>query len=210
MSEANPTPKHATTTDDDARVTQAAADLGVEVPDGFFLMGMGGGQLTALMPGSASEVRVAAAILRRLDGHSVADSLNPPDAEERPQPAWMPPADPDDAEAWDAWMTERARHPEWPVILDGPTDWVPLITGASLTALITSAASVMKQRDRIKFAKWLVKKREERGLAVDAVAMMRAFEGAAPESASEISTQADSVGPSEGKRLEAPPETPEH
>ena len=64
-------------------------------------------------------------------------------------------------------MAERARHPEWPVLYNGPTDWIPLVAaGTGLTALITSAASVMKQRDRIKFAKWLVEKMEARGLPV--------------------------------------------
>jgi hypothetical protein len=202
MSEANAMPEHATTAEDDARVAQAAADLGVEVPGGFFLTGMDDvDRHTAFTPGNASALRISAAILRRLDGHSVADSLAPPEEEPGPRPEWTPPEDPNDTEAWDAWMVERARHPEWPVVYNGPTDWLQLVaTGTGLTALITCTASVLKQRDRINFAKWLVEKMEAQGLPVDAVAMVRAFEGGAAEP-----SRGTSAGPSGGKDLPAQP-----
>ena|SRR6266498_4439541 len=136
MSEADAVPEHATTADNDARVAHAAADLGVEVPDGFFLTGMDdAGQHTAFMPGNASALRISTAILRRLDGHSVADSLAPPEEEPGPQPEWMPPEDPNDTEAWDAWMAERARHPEWPVFTTAQltgSPWWPPVRGSPL------------------------------------------------------------------------------
>jgi hypothetical protein len=71
--------------------------------------------------------------------------------------------------------------------------------------------SVMKQRDRIKFAKWLVDKMEARGLQVDAVAMMRAFEGGTPEPAGGGNAAPDSAAASGGAELPAPPseEAPE-
>src|SRR5947209_5766544 len=131
MSEADAVPEHATTADNDARVAQAAVDLGVEVPDRSLLTGIDdAGRHTALMPGNASALKISTAILRRLDGHSVADSVAPPKEEPGPQPEWMPPEDPNDTEAWDAWMAERARHPKWPVFykaqLTGSPWWLPV------------------------------------------------------------------------------------
>lgn len=40
-------------------------------------------------------------------------------------------------------MAERARHPEWPVYYNGPTDWIPLVaTGTGHTALISGWAAL--------------------------------------------------------------------
>jgi len=211
MGETDAVPQHATTADNDFRVRQAAADIGVEVPDGFLLTGADDtGRPTAFVPGDASAMRISAAILRRIGGLSVADSLALPDEEPGPRPQWMPPEDLNDTEAWNAWMSQRALHSEWPVVYNGATDWITLVaTGTGLTALITAAASVMKQRDRINFAKWLVEKMEARGIPVDAVAMMRAFEGGAPEPSGGRSADPDSAGPRGDKELlgeDNPPE----
>lgn len=179
---------------DAARVARAATELDVEVPAYFLLTGMGpDGKHTAFNSGTAADLRVGGAILMRLDGASVAECLawmDEDDPDPGPRPEWMPPDDPNDAEAWDAWMNERARHPEWPDFYNGPGDWLPLLTsGAGITA-IASAASYLKQRDRIKMAKWLVTRAEERGLPVDPVAVIRAFERSAPEP-SATGTQGD-------------------
>ena len=52
---------------------------------------------------------------------------------------------------------------------------------ASKTAWLASIASYLKQRDRINLAKWLVARAAERGLPVDPVAVVRAFQNGAPE-----------------------------
>lgn len=173
--------------EDAARVARAAEEVGVEVPDGFFLTGVDeNGNHTAFMPGNSTALRNSAAILHRLDGGSVDDvlarMLQEPEAEPGPRPEWWPPDDWKDKEAMDAWLAERAKHPEWPDVYNGIGDWLPmLLNGAGVTALAAAAASHMNLRARIGFAKWLIKKAEAQGLHPDPVAVLRAFERAAPE-----------------------------
>ncbi|WP_433215637.1 hypothetical protein ACQP00_06225 [Dactylosporangium sp. CS-047395] len=193
----------------DTRVVCAAAELGVKVPQDFYLMGIGpDGTHTAFIPGTANDLRVGAAILARLDGASVSDCQarmrDSPEPVLDPRPEWMPPEDWNDAEAWRSWTTERSRHPEWPNFYNSPADWLPLVTtGTGLATLVMATASVIKQRDRIKFAKWLVELADRRGLDVDPVAVIRAFERGAPERSTGTSVQ----GGSEPQGGEQPPVT---
>jgi hypothetical protein len=155
------------------------------------------------MSGNSSDFKVGAAILHRINGGSVAEVLarmaQEPEGDAEPRPEWWPPDDWNDKEAWDAWMAERARHPEWPDAYNGPADWPPmLLSGARITALATAVASHMNLRGRIGLAKWLVKRAEERGMHPDAVAVLRAFERAAPDSALDSDPQSGDNGPTPG------------
>jgi hypothetical protein len=180
-------PDEAVLAEDAARVACAAAELGVEVPDGFLLTGVDeGGHLTAFTPGNSYDFKVGAAILHRLGGAPVDEVLarmsQESEVDPEPRPEWWPPDDWNDREAWDAWMARRARHPEWPNAYNGTGDWLSmLLSGAGITAVAAAAASHMNLRARIGFAKWLLKRAEERGIHPDPVAVLRAFERAAPE-----------------------------
>lgn len=180
-------PDDANQAEDAARVARAAAELGVAVPDGFFLTGVDdSGKYTAFMSGNSNDFKISAAILRRINGGSVAEieqsMSQEPQEDAGPRPEWWPPDDWNDKEAWEAWMAERARHPEWPDVYNGPGDWLPmLLTGTGITAVAAATASHMNLRARIGFAKWLVRRAEERGLHPDPVAVLRAFEHATPE-----------------------------
>ena len=160
----------------------AARELGVEVPDLFLLRGVDeGGQYKALVSGNSDVQKISAAILHRLNGGSVAESLKQlsdeprEDPEDRPE-GW-PPDDWTDKEAWDAWMAERAMHPEWPEVRNGPQDWVYAIAagGVALAALVKAATPHLNLRARINLAKWLVERAEQRGYHPDPVAVLKAF-----------------------------------
>jgi hypothetical protein len=199
----SPLSDEAALADDTARATRAAAELGVEVPEGFFLAGVDeNGRHTAFMPGTANDSRVSAAILNRLDGQSIAECLSPTE-EPGPEPKWMPPNDWNDSNEWQAWMAERTRHPDWPHVYNSAGDWVAVLgSGIGIASIAQAAKSVMNLRTRRNFAKWLVEEAHKRGMDVDPVAVIRAFDGGAREpgeTSTSARTQTDSSEPSDSK-----------
>lgn len=103
--------------EDSERVRRAATELGVKVPQGFRLTGLGeDGRHSAGCAGGAADFRVAAAICRRLDGVPLADCWTDPEPAGDEKPAWAPPDDWTDTEAVLAYLAERNKHPEWPQI----------------------------------------------------------------------------------------------
>ncbi|MBA3843189.1 MAG: hypothetical protein H0X39_11360 [Actinobacteria bacterium] len=198
---ASPLSDEAALADDAARVARAATELGVDVPEGFFLAGVDeNGQHTAFTPGTANDLRVSAAILKRLDGQSIAECLSLPE-ESGSKPKRMPPDDLNDAEEWQNWMAEHTHHPEWLRLYNGAEDWITILgSGVGIASIAQAAKSVMNLRTRRNFAKWLVQEAHKRGVHVDPVAVIRAFDGGAPEpgeTSAGAGTQADDSEPGE-------------
>jgi hypothetical protein len=170
------------------RAARAAAELGLEVPDGFVLMGLDStGKHTALNSGTADDIKIGIAILGRLDGASVEECLAGMTAksEAGPRPEWWPPDDWRDTEAMDAWLAERVRHPEWPNAYNGPGDWGLLLAGigsslAGLASVIRALAPTMNLRERRLFAEFVVHKAAEQNVTLDPADIIRAFERTAP------------------------------
>jgi hypothetical protein len=119
-------------TDSDT-VSRAAAELGVEVPRGFQLVGFGEDRRhICRCAGSAADFRVAAAICRRLDEAPVADCWIDSDRSGDERPAWLPPADWTDTEAVFAYLVERQQHPEWPRFSNS---WADFLLGVGSNAV---------------------------------------------------------------------------
>lgn len=129
-------PEPADQATDSDNLSRAAAELGVEVPRYFWLIGVGeDGRHISRCAGSAADFRVAAAICRRLDGLPVADCWTDPDPSERERPAWWPPSDLTDTETLAAYLAERDQHPEWPRPTDNWGDIVGFVLGVGSNAV---------------------------------------------------------------------------
>ena len=166
-----------------ARVTRAAAELGVPVPPTFRLAGAdeGGGQL-AHLAGTAQDIRRGIAILARINGKPVDQCLadmTSPASEGGPRPPWAPPDDLTDNEALLAWLAEREQHPEWPRFSNSVSDWAPLVTAflggtVGIKAITTAITSIHNQRARLAFARYVVAQANAQGVKIDPVALIRA------------------------------------
>ncbi|MER7456304.1 hypothetical protein [Micromonospora sp. NPDC126480] len=165
-----------------ARVSRAAAELGIPVPDGFQLLGAGkGGRPVALTSGTARDFRFASAILARLGGKPVDECLASMHAlAEGPMPEWARPVDWNDRQAVEQYLDEREKHPEWPNVYNGGGgDLIAhLGTAGGIAALAAATASVLNLHGRRAFAKFVVQKAVEQGVQIDPAEVIRAFEGA--------------------------------
>ena len=179
---------HAETADENTadRVARAAAELGIPVPDGFQLLGVGDdGRNIAMNSGTARDWRHASAILARLDGKPVDECLAEVVAlAEGPAPEWEPPADWNDREAWIEYLAKRKEHPEWPHVYNGVgADLLTVLGGAGgIAALAAAAKSVLNLQGRRAFAKFVVQKAVEQGVRIDPAEVIRAFEGVPAQS----------------------------
>jgi hypothetical protein len=168
--------------DEVARVTRAAAELGVPLPSSFRLAGVDedDSQL-AHLTGTAQDIRHGIAILARINGKPVDQCLadmTSPASKAGPRPPWAPPDDLTDNEALLAWLAERERHPEWPRVSNS-VDWAPLVTvflggSVGITAITTAITSIHNQRNRTALVKYVLDKAAEQGVEIDPVALIRA------------------------------------
>lgn len=95
----NSQPEPAKQATDSESLSRAAAELGVEVPRHFRLIGIGeDGRHVSRCAGSAADFRVAAAICRRLDSFPVVDCWTDPAPSQGERPAWWLPSDWTDTE----------------------------------------------------------------------------------------------------------------
>src|ERR1700722_4579166 len=151
-----------------ARVARAAAELGIPVPSGFWLLGVGDdGRHVAAMNDQAAEYRYSSAILARLDGKSVDECLaemdNPGD--EGSDPQWTSSDKLTGTDATLADLAELERHPEWPRIYNGPGDWTSMLgSAASIAAIAQAAKSVLNLRTRRALAKYFVDQAARQGV----------------------------------------------
>lgn len=157
------------------RVSQAAAELGISVPNGFRLLPVGeDGEHVAMFHGDASQTRASAAILGRLDGKSVSECLVTMTNAElvlEPKPEWWPPDDLTDPEALLAYLAKLDEHPEWPRIYNGPIDWVAVATVAAAGAGVATVAM------RMATYVYIVEQAKKQGVTIDPVALIQAIEG---------------------------------
>jgi hypothetical protein len=178
-----PRPTEPDTADPDregAQVARAAAELGIAVPSGFWLLGVGDdGRHTAAMNGQAADYRYGCAILARLDGKPVEECLAEMDdrADGGPDPRRTPPTKLTGTDAI-ADSVELERHPAWPRIYNGPGDWTSVLeSAAGIAAIAQAAKSVLNLQTRRAFAKYVVDQAARQGVPIDPAAVIRAFEG---------------------------------
>ena len=163
-----------------ARVARAAAELGIPVLSGFWLLGIGDdGRHIAAMNGQAADYRHGCAILARLDGKPVEECLAEMDdrADGGPDPRRTPPATLTGTDAI-ADLAELEWHPKWPRIYNGPGDWTSVLgSAAGIAAIAQAAKSVLNLRTRRAFAKYVVDQAARQGVPIDPAAVIRTFEG---------------------------------
>jgi hypothetical protein len=190
-----------------ARVAAAAAELGVSVPEDFRLLGRDAdGRHIAACYGGPAVMRMAAAILYRLDGAPVAECLarmKDTAQEPGPEPAWAPPTDWTDTDALLAYLAELERHPEWPRFYNGGGDWIAMLGG--IGAVAGAAATVLNLRTRRAFAQYVIDQAVRQGATIDPVAVIRAFERSQPAGSVETGDRGTSDSAESGADDEGSP-----
>lgn len=173
--------------DNEARVTRAADELGLDVPRRFKYLGIAlDGKPHAICEGDAADLRATEAILRRLEGKAIEECLVEPEGDAGPPPEWEPPDDHHDTEAWLAYVEESRRHPEWPQAYNGAGDWAIGLIGAllgtgGLTGVAWAAVSAYSVNQRRRIAEYVIDAAERQGVTFNPEAVIRAFvEGPRP------------------------------